>query len=174
MTIWGTVIVKLKNTHVYAHAAWLDRARQDGVGHGGGYPPRRCPIPTIGSLSAYWSCSRHNPAKPSARRAGRPRRRVCCRSARRRARGTGRRCRRGWVGAVEHADPCLRGAGREHFARGMVGDYTRDGGFEVSPHQEERRPREELRDAQPHHHAGTLRMRPTKLTGLASSSERLL
>ena len=36
----------------------------------------------------------------------------------------------------------------------MVGDYTRDGGFEVSPHQEERRPREELRDAQPHHHAG--------------------
>lgn len=58
------------------------------------------------------------------------------------------------VGAVEHVDPCLRGAGREHFARGMVGDYTRDGGFEVSPHQEERRPREELRDAQPHHHAG--------------------
>ena len=32
--------------------------------------------------------------------------------------------RRVWGGRL-----CLRGAGREHFARGMVGDYTREAGL---------------------------------------------
>ena len=58
---------------------------------------------------------------------------------------------RNGVGAVQHADPGLRGSRREDLARCMVGDNPRDGGLEVGPHEKKGGPREELRDPQSDH-----------------------